>query len=118
MFFGFANSETDSIQRMNANAAAVGGIYMSVADFERTQMDAVITGVLSEYETSGITVENVTVTSDFEDDDLLWVIAINSVAYQQDLDAMTAENVRELCTSRLKYGSVVQFVRHLSRDPL
>ena len=106
MFFGFANSETDSIQRMNANAAAVGGIYMSVADFERTQMDAVITGVLSEYETSGITVENVTVTSDFEDDDLLWVIAINSVAYQQDLDAMTAENVRELCTSRLKYGSV------------
>ena len=34
-----------------------------------------------------------------KEDDLLWIIAINSAAYEQDLDAMSAELIQNFCQS-------------------
>ena len=38
-----------------------------------------------------------------KEDDLLWIIAINSAAYEQDLDAMSAELIQNFCQSTLSY---------------
>ena len=38
-----------------------------------------------------------------KEDDLLWIIAINSAAYEQDLDAMSAELIQNFCRSTLSY---------------
>ena len=97
IFFGYDSSAIADIQDMNTKASALGGVYMSLSDFERTEIDAIVTGLASEYEREGTEIGSIEVDSSFTEDDLLWMIAINSVAYQQNLNIMTAENVRELC---------------------
>ena len=104
MFFGFESSETDSIQDMNVKAATLGGVYMRLEDFERTEIDAIVTSIASEYERQGVQISSIEVKSSFSEEDLMWMIAINSVAFQQDLNIMTAENIRELCKTHLDYS--------------
>ena len=85
-------------------AAALGGVYMSLRDFERTEIDAIVTGIAAEYERQGVEIGSIEVSSSFTEEDLMWMIAINSVAFQQDLDVMTAENVRSFCKTQLDYN--------------
>ncbi len=66
-------------------------------------MDAIITSILDEYEDDGIEIDEVKIDSVFDENDLAWLIAINSAAYQQDLDAMSAQDIRTFCTSRLTH---------------
>ena len=106
IFFGYDSSAIADIQDMNTKASALGGVYMSLSDFERTEIDAIVTGLASEYEREGTEIGSIEVDSSFTEDDLLWMIAINSVAYQQDLNIMTAENVRELCQAKLSHNAV------------
>jgi len=103
IFFGFEDSENEDIVRMTAQAKALGGVYLSLEDFEKTQIDAIITNIISEYEAEGTTIDKVELTNDMEEDDLLWIIAINSVAHKQDLDEMTSDDVLRFCTSRLSF---------------
>lgn len=103
IFWGFAHSGDAALVRMTQRAKALGGAYFSLEDFEKTQIDAVITGMVSEYERGGTTIDRVELTNNMEADDLLWVIAINAVLHQQNLDEMTAEDVRAFCLSRLAY---------------
>ncbi len=103
MFFGFEYSETDEVIHMTEQARVIGSVYMSLENFEKSQMDSLITGIAAEYEARGNAVDRIEVKSDFEEDDLLWLIAINSVLYQQDLDSMSAADIRRFCTSRLSF---------------
>lgn len=103
MFFGYDTSLTDSIVHMTDQAMLVGGTYMSLEDFESAQIDSTVTSLVAEYEESGTTIDRIKVNTSFTEEDLLWFIAINSVAYRQDLDAMSAETIRTLCTSKLSY---------------
>lgn len=103
IFWGFAHSGDAALIRMTQQAKALGGAYFSLEDFEKTQIDAVITGMVSEYERGGTAIDRVELTNNMEEDDLLWVIAINAVLHQQNLDEMTAEDVRAFCLSRLAY---------------
>ena len=96
MFFGFENSESDEIIHMTEQAKVIGSVYMSLDNFEKSQIDSLITGIAAEYEADGNTVDRIEVNSDFEEDDLLWLIAINSVLHQQDLDSMSAADIRQL----------------------
>lgn len=66
-----------------------------------TQVDSIVTSIAGEYEQDGTTIDQIEVTSDFGEEDLLWLIAINSVAHQQDLNAMSAEDVRSFCSAHL-----------------
>lgn len=88
---------------MTQQAMTIGGAYMSLEEFERTQVDSVVTSIVQEYESRGETIDRIEVVSHFEEDDLLWLIAINSVAHQQDLNTMSAEDIRDFCVSRLRY---------------
>ena len=103
MFFGYEGSGTEDITHMTQQAMALGGVYMSLEDFENTQVDAIITSILDEYEDDGIEIDEVKIDSVFDENDLAWLIAINSAAYQQDLDAMSAQDIRTFCTSRLTH---------------
>lgn len=81
----------------------IGGAYMSLDDFERTQIDSIVTGIAAEYEADGTAIDHIEVKNTMKEDDLLWIIAINSAAYEQDLDAMSAELIQNFCRSTLSY---------------
>ena len=103
MFFGYEGSGTEDVTHMTRQAMTLGGVYMSLEDFENTQVDSIITSILDEYERDGVEIDEVRIDSEFDENDLAWLIAINSAAYQQDLDAMNAQNIRAFCTSRLTH---------------
>ena len=127
MFFGYEGSSTEDVTHMTQQALTLGGVYMSLEDFENTQVDAIITSILDEYEDDGVEIDEVKINSIFDENDLAWLIAINSAAYQQDLDAMSAQDIRTFCTSRLTHEytllegqkNVLKVtVRHLDPDKL
>lgn len=110
MFFGYGSSETEAITHMTEQAMTIGGVYTSLEDFDGTQVDALVTAIAGEYEADGTTIDRIEVSSDFDEEDLLWLIAINSVAHQQDLDAMSAEDVRSFCTAHLVLTPSLDFL--------
>ena len=103
IFFGYSSSDTDAIAQMTGQAMTIGGVYMSLDDFEAAQIDSVVTGIVAEYEESGTNIDRIEVSGSMTEKDLLWIIAINSAAYQQDLNAMSADLVRNFCKSSLSY---------------
>lgn len=105
MFFGYDHSDTDSIIEMTEQAMLIGGTYMSLEDFENTQVDALVTSIVSEYESEGERIDRIEVESDFDEEDLLWFIAINSVDYRQDLAEMDVDEIRRFSSSCLSYST-------------
>ena len=103
MFFGYETSEKDSQITMREQALSIGGAYLSLEDFEKTQQDAIITGEAAVYENQGVTIDEIRVSSKFDEEDLCWYIAINSVAHKQDLSEMKPEEVQSLLISNLKH---------------
>lgn len=88
----------------------LGGVYMTLGNFEGAQIDSVVTGIAAEYEKNGTTIDHIVVSSAMTDDDLLWVIAINSAAHQQDLNTMSADLIRDFCKSSLSYTPSLSFM--------
>lgn len=109
IFFGYGSSNTDAVVQMTGQAMTIGGVYMSLDDFEAAQIDSVVTGIVAEYEESGMVIDRIEVTSSMTEKDLLWIIAINSAAYRQDLNAMSADLVRDFCRSSLSYSPSLGF---------
>ena len=103
MFFGYETSEKDSQITMREQALSIGGAYLSLEDFEKTQQDAIITGEAAAYENQGVTIDEIRVSSKFDDEDLCWYIAINSVAHKQDLSEMKPEEIQSLLISNLRH---------------
>ena len=103
MFFGYETSEKDPQITMREQALSVGGAYLSLEDFEKTQQDAIITGEAAAYENQGVTIDEIRASSKFDEEDLCWYIAINSVAHKQDLSEMKPEEVQSLLISNLKH---------------
>ena len=104
IFFGYSSSDTDAIAQMTGQAMTIGGVYMSLDDFEAAQIDSV-----AEYEENGTAIDRIEVSSSMTDKDLLWIIAINSAAYRQDLNAMSADLVRDFCKSSLSHFPSIGF---------
>ena len=101
IFFGFDSSDTTAIMTMTEQAMTIGGAYMSLEDFEGSQVDSIVTGLAAQYEAEGTDIDRIEVGNAMREEDLLWLIAINSVAHQQDLNTMSAESVRDFCSARL-----------------
>lgn len=110
MFFGYETSEKEVQITMRQQALTVGGAYMSLEDFEKTRQDAIITGLAADYENRGISIDEIKVTSKFEEEALCWYIAINSVAHKQDLSEMKLEEIQALLISNLKYTARIDTV--------
>lgn len=103
IFFGYNSSGTDTVIQMTQQAMTLGGVYMTLGNFEGAQIDSVVTGIAAEYEKNGTTIDHIVVSSAMTDDDLLWVIAINSAAHQQDLNTMSADLIRDFCKSSFTF---------------
>ena len=103
MFFGYETSEKDPQITMREQALSIGGAYLSLEDFEKTQQDAIITGEAAAYENQCVTIDEIRVSSKFDEEDLCWYITINSVAHKQDLSEMKPEEVQSLLISNLKH---------------
>lgn len=101
IFFGYGASDTPAVIDMTSQALSIGGAYMSLEDFENTQVDSVITSLITEYEQQGVKIDRVEVDNSMREEDLLWLIAINSAAHQQDLNTMSADQVLDFCSSKL-----------------
>lgn len=110
IFFGFNTADADSVIQMTDQAFAIGGAYMSLDEFERTQVDAIVTSMAAEYEEQGTEIDRIEVENHMDEEDLLWLIAINSVAHDQDLNTMSAESVREFCSAQLSTSSSLSTV--------
>ena len=102
IFFGYNSSGTDTVVQMTQQAMTLGGVYMTLGNFEGAQIDSVVTGIAAEYEKNGTTIDHIVVSSAMTDDDLLWVIAINSAAHQQDLNTMSADLANRAYPIRLR----------------
>ena len=106
---------------MSRQAQTIGLEYVNLEQFENTEIDAIVTGIVSEYTEAGQDVEEIILDSDFSDDDLLWFIAINSVAGNQDLLTMNAGEVRERSAARITYREHLQggrlYIRISKIDP-
>lgn len=109
IFFGYGSSNTDAVVQMTGQAMTIGGVYMSLDDFEAAQIDSVVTGIVAEYEENGTAIDRIEVSSSMTEKDILWIIAINSAAYRQDLNAMSADLVRDFCKSSLSYSPSLGF---------
>ena len=107
MFFGYENSLDDEQITMRTKALTVGGAYMSLETFEQTYRDSVVTSIIGEYQNNGVEIDNIDITSKFDEEDLCWFIAINSVANKQDLSAMRPEDIQAMCISSLQYNTNV-----------
>ena len=79
MFFGYKNSNAEEVTRMTQQALALGGVYISLEDFENTQVDSIVTSIIAEYEADGIEIDEVRIDSVFDENDLAWLIAINRI---------------------------------------
>ena len=99
LFFGYQNSEAQPVMDMTEQAMMIGSACLNLEDFEKTQIDAVVTSLISEYEEEEISIGEVEIEHAFREEDLIWMIAINSVAHRQDLGTMSAADIRELCVS-------------------
>ena len=82
IFFGFDSSDTTAIMTMTEQAMTIGGAYMSLEDFEGSQVDSIVTGLAAQYEAEGTDIDRIEVGNAMREEDLLWLIAINSVAHQ------------------------------------
>lgn len=81
-----------------AEAMALGSVCTSLEDFNRTYVDSMITGIVSEYENAGTAIDYVEVTNNLEEDEFLWLTAISSTASRQNL---SGGDLRSLCETYL-----------------
>lgn len=105
IFFGFDNADTPIVSEMTAKASVIGSAYMNLDDYRRSQMDSIVTRLVSEYEEDDVRIDEIDVRSSFTEESLYWLIAINSVNKRQDLNQMQVEDIRALSISRLSVGS-------------
>lgn len=103
IFFGYGSSTEDDIVDMTAKALEIGGVYLSMEDLENNRMDAIVTSLAAKYEEDGVTIDNIEVINHMEEEDLLWLIAIHSVAHEQDLNTMSAEDILNFNISTVAY---------------
>lgn len=108
IFFGFEESEDTSIIEMTDKALELGTIYMGLEVLELLQMDTIVTDLVADYEENGIVIGFIEIVNNLDMEDFYWLIAIYSVAYAQDLEAMDDISIIQLALSRiLSFPSLV-----------
>ncbi len=125
IFFGFLTDVSSPVVSMTEKAVEIGSAYMGVDVWLEKQIDTMVTKLLGDYEEDGIEVDEVEVQNLLEDEDMCWLIAINSVTFQQDLSQMTVIDVVSFMASfvthsptivRIVVGETVQYVLKIEID--
>lgn len=90
LFFGYGGAGPD--------AMVLGGVCTSLEDFNRTYIDSIVTGIVSDYENAGTAIDRVEVSNNLEEDDFFWLTAISAAANQQKI---SGGDLRSLCETYL-----------------
>lgn len=104
IFFGFGGTADANIAQMTRQAMSIGGVCMSLQEFENTVLDSIITGIVAGYLERGTEINRISVVNEFNEESLQWMTAINATAHQQNLNEITVDEIRELCTARLSFS--------------
>ncbi|MBE6997559.1 MAG: hypothetical protein E7427_05250 [Ruminococcaceae bacterium] len=104
MFFGYDSISSPSMAEFNSRAKEIGSLYYTLSSSDKTDTDAIVTQIANAYEENGDEVKRIVVKNEPEGDDLLWFIAIYSVANEQDLRRMDSEEARKMYADRLMYS--------------
>lgn len=105
IFFGFDHTQTAEVASMNEQAKALGSTYINLGNMASAQIDAIVTAIAAEYEGGSATIDKIKVENHLTEADIIWIIAINSVANAQNLSVMTPDTVLSFCSSHLSYTS-------------
>ena len=105
MFFGYDSISSPSMAEFNSRAKEIGSLYYTLSSSDKTDTDAIVTQIANAYEENGDEVKRIVVKNEPEGDDLLWFIAIYSVANEQDLRRMDSEEARKMYADRLMYSA-------------
>lgn len=90
LFFGYGGAGPDTM--------VLGGVCTSLEDFNRTYIDSIVTGIVSDYENAGTAIDRVEVSNELEEDDFFWLTAISAAANQQKI---SGGDLRSLCETYL-----------------
>ena len=125
IFFGYIADVSSPVAEMTEKAIEIGTAYMSIDVWITEQIDGVVSDLVGGYEEDGIEIDLIEIENLMDDDDLCWLIAINSVVFQQDLSQMTVLDVMSFVGSfitnsptlvQLVVGETVEYVLHIEID--
>ncbi|WP_409969913.1 hypothetical protein RFF05_08440 [Bengtsoniella intestinalis] len=125
IFFGFLSDVSSPVVDMAEKAIEIGSAYMGIDVWIVEQIDDVVTSLVGDYEDNGMVIDLIEIENMMDDDDLCWLIAINSVAFQQDLTQMTALDVMAFVGSfithtptilQIAVGETIETVLHIEID--
>ncbi len=88
IYFSFDSNTSGDIAAMNAQAKAVTQYYREFLDFDESEVEKMVAELSAGY-------DDVQVEKNMGKQSQYWLIAICSVAYQQDLFSMDRESMRE-----------------------
>jgi len=100
IIFGYDNAEYDDIINLTDRAAYVDGLYQQLDAYELECIEAIV-----EQAKNGEDYDDVDIESDVSNTNIYWLIAINSVAYKQDLYVIDEGTIRTLYSTKLKYSA-------------
>lgn len=103
IFFGFGTTSTAQVADMTIQAKTLGNTYIGLEDPQSAQIDAIVTAIAAEYESDGVKIDKIKVENHLTEDDVIWIIAANSVANEQNLSVMTPDTILSFCTSHVSY---------------
>ncbi len=123
IFFGFDSSTTSDIIDFTASARDLETVYQTIEQKNQTVIDRLVASILPNFWTNGAAdYEDYTVEKSLGNLNHYWFIAIGSVRYKQDLNAMTGPAIEQLLFDKLTYtasitGGILNiFVRDLTPD--
>ncbi|MFR9537839.1 MAG: hypothetical protein SNJ11_04805 [Rikenellaceae bacterium] len=125
IFFGFLTDVSSPVVDMAEKAIEIGTAYMGVDVWITEQIDDVVTDLVGDYDDEGIEIDLIEIENLIDDEDMCWLIAINSVAFQQDLTQMTTLEVLDYVGTFITHsptlvqivvGETVQFVLRIEID--
>lgn len=103
IFFGFGTTSTAQVADMTLQAKTLGNTYIGLEDAQSAQIDAIVTAIAAEYENGGVKIDKIKVENHLTEDDVIWIIAANSVANEQNLSVMTPDTILSFCTAHVSY---------------
>ena len=109
--FGYNSATSDDIIAMTNRAYSIESVYKNVTSYGDAYMSDIITQIEQSYAgENGSGYDELEILKDTGNLNIYWFIAINSVAYEQDLWKMDEDAIRNMTIRTLDYSSVLESI--------
>ena len=109
ILFGYNNAEATDIITLTQKAYSIDAAYKEVENYNQEVVDRVIAQAKADYtsEENGAEYDDVEVNSDTNNTNIYWLIAITSVAHQQDLYTMDEDSIKNMTVNKIVYTASI-----------